>query len=151
MGQCKEVDNAARTRQPPMSPSDFLDKLMGRTSGYDARIRPNFKGKPPLTPQCSLINRAPYGSFMKSVITHLKIHLVLNSSTTSHYFILDKKNLKMFLGGNDGLMWYHDKYNTQTSALFSVYLSSLVSFRVSDNDALSSPPHTLGSLSDLKV
>lgn len=28
-----------------MSPSDFLDKLMGRTSGYDARIRPNFKGK----------------------------------------------------------------------------------------------------------
>uniref|UniRef100_A0A8C7UPJ1 Glycine receptor, alpha 4b n=1 Tax=Oncorhynchus mykiss TaxID=8022 RepID=A0A8C7UPJ1_ONCMY len=28
------------------SPSDFLDKLMGRTSGYDARIRPNFKGPP---------------------------------------------------------------------------------------------------------
>ncbi|MBN3275074.1 GLRA3 protein, partial [Polyodon spathula] len=28
-----------------MSPSDFLDKLMGRTSGYDARIRPNFKGQ----------------------------------------------------------------------------------------------------------
>uniref|UniRef100_A0A3B3D689 Glycine receptor, alpha 4b n=1 Tax=Oryzias melastigma TaxID=30732 RepID=A0A3B3D689_ORYME len=33
-----------RTLKPP-SPSDFLDKLMGRTSGYDARIRPNFKGK----------------------------------------------------------------------------------------------------------
>lgn len=34
------------TKEPqPMSPSDFLDKLMGRTSGYDARIRPNFKGK----------------------------------------------------------------------------------------------------------
>uniref|UniRef100_A0A8D0D4C0 Glycine receptor, alpha 3 n=1 Tax=Sander lucioperca TaxID=283035 RepID=A0A8D0D4C0_SANLU len=33
----------ARTHVP-MSPSDFLDKLMGRTSGYDARIRPNFKG-----------------------------------------------------------------------------------------------------------
>lgn len=31
-----------------MSPSDFLDKLMGRTSGYDARIRPNFKGICPL-------------------------------------------------------------------------------------------------------
>ncbi|XP_016119755.1 glycine receptor subunit alpha-4-like, partial [Sinocyclocheilus grahami] len=29
----------------PMSPSDFLDKLMGKTSGYDARIRPNFKGQ----------------------------------------------------------------------------------------------------------
>ncbi|XP_035515396.1 glycine receptor subunit alpha-3-like [Morone saxatilis] len=44
VGQCKEADNAARSRQVPMSPSDFLDKLMGRTSGYDARIRPNFKG-----------------------------------------------------------------------------------------------------------
>uniref|UniRef100_A0A8B9JAR3 Glycine receptor, alpha 3 n=1 Tax=Astyanax mexicanus TaxID=7994 RepID=A0A8B9JAR3_ASTMX len=33
-----------RNRAVPMSPSDFLDKLMGRTSGYDARIRPNFKG-----------------------------------------------------------------------------------------------------------
>uniref|UniRef100_UPI00358DF4F7 glycine receptor subunit alpha-2-like isoform X5 n=1 Tax=Myxine glutinosa TaxID=7769 RepID=UPI00358DF4F7 len=29
-----------------MSTSDFLDKLMGRTSGYDARIRPHFKGYP---------------------------------------------------------------------------------------------------------
>lgn len=33
----------SRATKPP-SPSDFLDKLMGRTSGYDARIRPNFKG-----------------------------------------------------------------------------------------------------------
>uniref|UniRef100_A0A3P8P2M9 Glycine receptor, alpha 4b n=1 Tax=Astatotilapia calliptera TaxID=8154 RepID=A0A3P8P2M9_ASTCA len=35
----------SRAVKPP-SPSDFLDKLMGRTSGYDARIRPNFKGSP---------------------------------------------------------------------------------------------------------
>ncbi|KAG7282284.1 hypothetical protein CRUP_024252, partial [Coryphaenoides rupestris] len=45
-GHCKEPDHAAKSRQIPMSPSDFLDKLMGRTSGYDARIRPNFKGPP---------------------------------------------------------------------------------------------------------
>lgn len=32
------------SRSSSMSPSDFLDSLMGRTSGYDARIRPNFKG-----------------------------------------------------------------------------------------------------------
>lgn len=32
------------SRSSNMSPSDFLDSLMGRTSGYDARIRPNFKG-----------------------------------------------------------------------------------------------------------
>lgn len=52
-GQCKELDNAARSRQVPMSPSDFLDKLMGRTSGYDARIRPNFKG---IFPLCWFLN-----------------------------------------------------------------------------------------------
>lgn len=40
---CKEMKLPSRAVKPP-SPSDFLDKLMGRTSGYDARIRPNFKG-----------------------------------------------------------------------------------------------------------
>ena len=40
----EEVKPGTKASQP-MSPSDFLDKLMGRTSGYDARIRPNFKGK----------------------------------------------------------------------------------------------------------
>lgn len=40
----EEVKSGTKGHQP-MSPSDFLDKLMGRTSGYDARIRPNFKGK----------------------------------------------------------------------------------------------------------
>lgn len=39
----KEV-KSQNGRPKPMSPSDFLDKLMGKTSGYDARIRPNFKG-----------------------------------------------------------------------------------------------------------
>lgn len=41
----EEIKAASRGSPQPMSPSDFLDKLMGRTSGYDARIRPNFKGK----------------------------------------------------------------------------------------------------------
>lgn len=50
MSLCKDMDSPARTRHAPMSPSDFLDKLMGRTSGYDARIRPNFKGN------CDIIN-----------------------------------------------------------------------------------------------
>lgn len=42
------------SRVKPMSPSDFLDKLMGKTSGYDARIRPNFKGLTS-TPICSSV------------------------------------------------------------------------------------------------
>ncbi|XP_053243175.1 glycine receptor subunit alpha-2 isoform X9 [Podarcis raffonei] len=41
---CKEHDSrSGKTPSQALSPSDFLDKLMGRTSGYDARIRPNFK------------------------------------------------------------------------------------------------------------
>ncbi|XP_064835287.1 glycine receptor subunit alpha-2-like [Oncorhynchus masou masou] len=44
-GSCKEMKPPSRVGKAP-SPSDFLDKLMGRTSGYDARIRPNFKGPP---------------------------------------------------------------------------------------------------------
>lgn len=42
LSSCKEeIKHPSRQE---LSPSDFLDKLMGKTSGYDARIRPNFKG-----------------------------------------------------------------------------------------------------------
>ena len=48
---CKEHDSrSGKSPALTLSPSDFLDKLMGRTSGYDARIRPNFKGKAFLNP-----------------------------------------------------------------------------------------------------
>ncbi|PWA31189.1 hypothetical protein CCH79_00002703 [Gambusia affinis] len=46
----KEYDSRSSSN---MSPSDFLDSLMGRTSGYDARIRPNFKG-PPVNVTCNI-------------------------------------------------------------------------------------------------
>ncbi|NXL02440.1 GLRA4 protein, partial [Mesembrinibis cayennensis] len=49
----EEIKAASRSSPPPMSPSDFLDKLMGRTSRYDARIRPNFKG-PPVNVTCNI-------------------------------------------------------------------------------------------------
>uniref|UniRef100_F6XWN7 Glycine receptor alpha 4 n=1 Tax=Monodelphis domestica TaxID=13616 RepID=F6XWN7_MONDO len=49
----EEVKFASKSIPQPMSPSDFLDKLMGRTSGYDARIRPNFKG-PPVNVTCNI-------------------------------------------------------------------------------------------------
>ncbi|XP_026151411.1 glycine receptor subunit alpha-2 isoform X1 [Mastacembelus armatus] len=47
----KEHDSRSSSN---MSPSDFLDSLMGRTSGYDARIRPNFKGFPPVNVTCNI-------------------------------------------------------------------------------------------------
>ncbi|KAM6924209.1 glycine receptor subunit alphaZ1 isoform 2-T2 [Xenentodon cancila] len=51
---------AARKAASPMPPSEFLDKLMGKVSGYDARIRPNFK----------VWNKDPKGS--KNEPTHKK-------------------------------------------------------------------------------
>ncbi|CAL8332939.1 unnamed protein product [Gadus morhua 'NCC'] len=51
---------AARKAATPMPPSEFLDKLMGKVSGYDARIRPNFK----------VMNKDPQGS--KNEATHKK-------------------------------------------------------------------------------
>ncbi|XP_065806682.1 glycine receptor subunit alpha-3 isoform X2 [Labrus bergylta] len=68
VSQCKELDNAARTRQVPMSPSDFLDKLMGRTSGYDARIRPNFKG-PPVNVSCNIFINS-FGSIAETTMDY---------------------------------------------------------------------------------
>ncbi|XP_034544699.1 glycine receptor subunit alpha-3 isoform X2 [Notolabrus celidotus] len=68
VSQCKEMDSAARARQVPMSPSDFLDKLMGRTSGYDARIRPNFKG-PPVNVSCNIFINS-FGSIAETTMDY---------------------------------------------------------------------------------
>uniref|UniRef100_A0A452T0F5 Glycine receptor alpha 4 (pseudogene) n=1 Tax=Ursus maritimus TaxID=29073 RepID=A0A452T0F5_URSMA len=57
------------TKEPqPMSPSDFLDKLMGRTSGYDARIRPNFKG-PPVNVTCNIFINS-FGSVTETTMDY---------------------------------------------------------------------------------
>ncbi|XP_065121615.1 glycine receptor subunit alpha-3 [Paramisgurnus dabryanus] len=63
----KEPENP-RGRSPPMSPSDFLDKLMGRTSGYDARIRPNFKG-PPVNVSCNIFINS-FGSIAETTMDY---------------------------------------------------------------------------------
>ncbi|XP_016331738.1 glycine receptor, alpha 4b isoform X1 [Sinocyclocheilus anshuiensis] len=51
-----------------MSPSDFLDKLMGKTSGYDARIRPNFKG-PPINVTCNIFINS-FGSITETTMDY---------------------------------------------------------------------------------
>ncbi|XP_047220679.1 glycine receptor subunit alpha-3 isoform X2 [Girardinichthys multiradiatus] len=68
VSHCKEMESAARARQVPMSPSDFLDKLMGRTSGYDARIRPNFKG-PPVNVSCNIFINS-FGSIAETTMDY---------------------------------------------------------------------------------
>uniref|UniRef100_A0A671MYC2 Glycine receptor subunit alpha-4-like n=1 Tax=Sinocyclocheilus anshuiensis TaxID=1608454 RepID=A0A671MYC2_9TELE len=56
------------SRVKPMSPSDFLDKLMGKTSGYDARIRPNFKG-PPVNVTCNIFINS-FGSITETTMDY---------------------------------------------------------------------------------
>ncbi|XP_055486512.1 glycine receptor subunit alpha-3-like [Leucoraja erinacea] len=63
----KEIEGS-RTRTVTMSPSDFLDKLMGRTSGYDARIRPNFKG-PPVNVTCNIFINS-FGSIAETTMDY---------------------------------------------------------------------------------
>ncbi|XP_019679668.1 glycine receptor subunit alpha-4 isoform X2 [Felis catus] len=64
----KEEVNSGTKGPQPMSPSDFLDKLMGRTSGYDARIRPNFKG-PPVNVTCNIFINS-FGSVTETTMDY---------------------------------------------------------------------------------
>ncbi|TSR75236.1 Glycine receptor subunit alpha-4 [Bagarius yarrelli] len=64
---CREV-KSLNGRPKPMSPSDFLDKLMGKTSGYDARIRPNFKG-PPVNVTCNIFINS-FGSVTETTMDY---------------------------------------------------------------------------------
>ncbi|XP_053130399.1 glycine receptor subunit alpha-4 isoform X2 [Hemicordylus capensis] len=63
-----ETKSTPRSIPQPMSPSDFLDKLMGRTSGYDARIRPNFKG-PPVNVTCNIFINS-FGSVTETTMDY---------------------------------------------------------------------------------
>ncbi|XP_036380136.1 glycine receptor, alpha 4b [Megalops cyprinoides] len=67
-GSCKEEIKSPSRSAKPMSPSDFLDKLMGRTSGYDARIRPNFKG-PPVNVTCNIFINS-FGSITETTMDY---------------------------------------------------------------------------------
>ncbi|XP_048815799.1 glycine receptor subunit alpha-4 isoform X2 [Lagopus muta] len=64
----EEIKSHSRSASQPMSPSDFLDKLMGRTSGYDARIRPNFKG-PPVNVTCNIFINS-FGSVTETTMDY---------------------------------------------------------------------------------
>ncbi|XP_053486965.1 glycine receptor subunit alphaZ1 [Ictalurus furcatus] len=59
---------AARKAASPMPPSEFLDKLVGKVSGYDARIRPNFKG-PPVNVTCNIFINS-FGSIAETTMDY---------------------------------------------------------------------------------
>ncbi|KAK1346631.1 hypothetical protein QTO34_000491 [Cnephaeus nilssonii] len=66
----EEIKSGTKGSQP-MSPSDFLDKLMGQTSGYDARIRPNFKG-PPVNVTCNIFINS-FGSVTETTMVSFMV------------------------------------------------------------------------------
>ncbi|XP_041700831.1 glycine receptor subunit alpha-4-like isoform X1 [Coregonus clupeaformis] len=69
LGSCKEeIKSSSRTVPSSQSPSDFLDKLMGKRSGYDARIRPNFKG-PPVNVTCNIFINS-FGSITETTMDY---------------------------------------------------------------------------------
>ncbi|XP_028315648.1 glycine receptor, alpha 4a isoform X1 [Gouania willdenowi] len=68
LSSCKEEIKPPNRAGPQLSPSDFLDKLMGRTSGYDARIRPNFKG-PPVNVTCNIFINS-FGSITETTMDY---------------------------------------------------------------------------------
>ncbi|MEE6478365.1 hypothetical protein FKM82_011828 [Ascaphus truei] len=74
----KEVGASARSAPKViLSPSDFLDKLMGKISGYDARIRPNFKG-PPVNVSCNIFINS-FGSIAETTMDY-KVEYFLTSA-----------------------------------------------------------------------
>ncbi|KAM8732754.1 glycine receptor, alpha 4a isoform 2-T2 [Acanthopagrus schlegelii] len=68
LSSCKEEIKPPGRAGPQLSPSDFLDKLMGKTSGYDARIRPNFKG-PPVNVTCNIFINS-FGSITETTMDY---------------------------------------------------------------------------------
>ncbi|XP_044061786.1 glycine receptor, alpha 4a isoform X2 [Siniperca chuatsi] len=68
LSSCKEEIKPPGRVGPQLSPSDFLDKLMGKTSGYDARIRPNFKG-PPVNVTCNIFINS-FGSITETTMDY---------------------------------------------------------------------------------
>nr|XP_023484287.1 glycine receptor subunit alpha-3-like [Equus caballus] len=91
----KETDSA-RSRSAPMSPSDFLDKLMGRTSGYDARIRPNFKG-PPVNVTCNIFINS-FGSIAETTMGEAL------STAYRHEWSVTLSLCTVVIGGQDSIV-----------------------------------------------
>lgn len=108
----KEHDSRPSTN---MSPSDFLDSLMGRTSGYDARIRPNFKGL--------CINIFVFGISSSTHDSHRLPQKAHNHHLLLHPFLL----LRSFFTQNTVYIpsnHYHCNYiHTKTLTLFLIQRS----------------------------
>lgn len=88
----KEMKLPNRATKPP-SPSDFLDKLMGRTSGYDARIRPNFKGKEH-TGGCSVGGPPPLEQVWERVAVLPHSNLRSDLALTIHRWVKEREMLR---------------------------------------------------------
>uniref|UniRef100_A0A3B5AEG9 Glycine receptor, alpha 1 n=1 Tax=Stegastes partitus TaxID=144197 RepID=A0A3B5AEG9_9TELE len=99
------LEAAARKAASPMPPSEFLDKLMGKVSGYDARIRPNFKG-PPVNVTCNIFINS-FGSIaettmVSSILFHyqLKVKILVLLICLLCLFFITEMILTVFDGAD---------------------------------------------------
>lgn len=113
----KEMKLPNRATKPP-SPSDFLDKLMGRTSGYDARIRPNFKGKDWARGLGVAVGGAPASEQVcDSTLLILRSNLLTDLALSIHRWVREWGTLQAAtfshktLGFSIILIWRRKKHN----------------------------------------
>lgn len=94
LSSCKEEIKPPNRAGPQMSPSDFLDKLMGRTSGYDARIRPNFKGSQKNKSACGTNSSPPFQNITGSDLWSSDVRFgnaTISQQTSSSFVLFARK------------------------------------------------------------
>lgn len=116
----KEMKLPNRATKPP-SPSDFLDKLMGRTSGYDARIRPNFKGKEH-TGGRAVGGPPPLEQVRESAALRPHSNLRSDLALTIHRWVKERETLRAVIFSHKTLVFFSFLFSTNPLLLCHVLL-----------------------------
>lgn len=117
----KEMKLPNRATKPP-SPSDFLDKLMGRTSGYDARIRPNFKGRDGARGLAAAVGGPPASEQVwGSVLLISRSNLLSGLALTIHRWVPEWETLQAAIFSHKTLGFsFH--FDLKEKKIFSIFV-----------------------------
>ncbi|XP_061419094.1 glycine receptor subunit alpha-3-like isoform X1 [Lethenteron reissneri] len=137
------------TSGPTITPTEFLDKLLGPTSGYDHRIRPNFGG-PTVNVNCSVYIKS-FGSIEETTMDY-QVTIFLRQKwidprlTYSHYpepyLDLDQSNIQYIwrpdlFFDNEKSAYFHEV--TTDNKMLRIFKNGLVLFTVRLTLTLSCP------------
>uniref|UniRef100_S4R9V1 Glycine receptor, alpha 1 n=1 Tax=Petromyzon marinus TaxID=7757 RepID=S4R9V1_PETMA len=132
-----------------IAPTEFLDKLLGPTSGYDHRIRPNFGG-PTVNVNCSVYIKS-FGSIEETTMDY-QVTIFLRQKwidprlTYSHYpepyLDLDQSNIQYIwrpdlFFDNEKSAYFHEV--TTDNKMLRIFKNGLVLFTVRLTLTLSCP------------